>query len=60
MLLVEGAWAHSDLRSGEMVLKYGNEIYELWFNQWLFHHRDTEDAEKSKKKSNSRTSGLTI
>jgi hypothetical protein len=31
--LVDSAWAHADFGSGEMVLKYGDEIYELWFNQ---------------------------
>jgi hypothetical protein len=31
--LVDSAWAHSDFGSGEMVLRYGDEIYELWFNQ---------------------------
>ncbi len=31
--LVDSAWAHSDFGSGEILLKYGDEIYELWFNQ---------------------------
>ena len=31
--LVDSAWAHSDFGSGEMVLRYGDEVYELWFNQ---------------------------
>ena len=31
--LVDSAWAHSDFGSGEMVLRYGDEMYELWFNQ---------------------------
>ena len=31
--LVESAWAHSDFGSGEMVLRYGDAVYELWFNQ---------------------------
>ena len=31
--LVDSAWAHSDFGSGEMALHYGDEIYELWFNQ---------------------------
>jgi len=31
--LVDSAWAHSDFGSGEMTLRYGDEVYELWFNQ---------------------------
>ncbi|MEW5719041.1 MAG: hypothetical protein AB1817_10470 [Chloroflexota bacterium] len=31
--LVDSAWAHSDFGSGEMVLRYGDAVYELWFNQ---------------------------
>jgi hypothetical protein len=31
--LVDSAWAHSDFGSGEMVLRHGDEVYELWFNQ---------------------------
>jgi len=31
--LVDSAWAHSDFGSGEMTLRYGDEMYELWFNQ---------------------------
>ena len=31
--LVDSAWAHSDFGSGEMVLRYGDQTYELWFNQ---------------------------
>ncbi len=31
--LVDSAWAHSDFGSGEMVLRYGDQVYELWFNQ---------------------------
>jgi hypothetical protein len=31
--LVDSTWAHSDFGSGEMTLRYGDEIYELWFNQ---------------------------
>jgi len=31
--LVDSPWAHSDFGSGEMTLRYGDEVYELWFNQ---------------------------
>lgn len=31
--LVDSAWAYSDYGSGEMTLRYGDEVYELWFNQ---------------------------
>jgi hypothetical protein len=31
--LVDSTWAHSDFGSGELTLRYGDEIYELWFNQ---------------------------
>lgn len=31
--LVDSAWAHSDFGAGELVLRYGDEVYELWFNQ---------------------------
>jgi len=31
--LVDSAWAHADFGSGEMVLRYGDAVYELWFNQ---------------------------
>ncbi len=31
--LVESEWAHSEFGSGKMVLRYGDELYELWFNQ---------------------------
>ena len=31
--LVDSAWAHADFGSGEMELRYGDEVYELWFNQ---------------------------
>ena len=31
--LVDSAWAHSEFGSGELVLTYGDEMYELWFNQ---------------------------
>jgi hypothetical protein len=31
--LVDSAWAHAEFGSGEMTLRYGDEVYELWFNQ---------------------------
>jgi hypothetical protein len=31
--LVDSAWAHSDFGSGELVLRYGDAVYELWCNQ---------------------------
>jgi hypothetical protein len=31
--LVDSAWAHSDFGSGALVIRYGNETHELWFNQ---------------------------
>ncbi len=31
--LVDSPWAYSDFGSGEMVLRYGDEVYEIWFNQ---------------------------
>ncbi len=31
--LVESPWAYSEFGSGEMTLHYGDEVYELWFNQ---------------------------
>lgn len=31
--LVDSAWAHSDFGSGKMVLHYGDERKEIWFNQ---------------------------
>jgi len=31
--LVDSAWAHSNFGSGEMVLRYGDAVYELWLNQ---------------------------
>ena len=31
--LVGSAWAHSEFGSGKLVLTYGDEVYELWFNQ---------------------------
>ena len=31
--LVDSVWAHSEFGSGEMVLTYGDQVYELWLNQ---------------------------
>jgi hypothetical protein len=31
--LVESPWATSRFGSGELTLRYGDEIYEIWFNQ---------------------------
>ena len=31
--LVESPWASSRFGSGELTIRYGDEIYELWFNQ---------------------------
>ena len=31
--LVESAWAQSAFGSGELTIRYGDEAYELWFNQ---------------------------
>ena len=31
--LVDSPWAHSAFGSGEMVLRHGEETYEIWFNQ---------------------------
>jgi hypothetical protein len=31
--LVESPWAYSRFGSGELTVRYGDEIYELWFNQ---------------------------
>lgn len=31
--LVDSPWAYSAFGSGEMVLRYGDQEYELWFNQ---------------------------
>ncbi len=33
VVAVQNAWAHADFGSGEMVLRYGDAVYELWFNQ---------------------------
>jgi hypothetical protein len=31
--LVDSPWAHSDFGSGELTITYGDQVYELWFNQ---------------------------
>jgi hypothetical protein len=31
--LVDSPWAHADFGSGEMTVRYGDEVYEIWFNQ---------------------------
>jgi hypothetical protein len=31
--LVDSPWAHADFGSGELTLRYGDEVYEIWFNQ---------------------------
>ncbi|MGC9522717.1 MAG: hypothetical protein ACP5HG_12655 [Anaerolineae bacterium] len=31
--LVDSPWAHADFGSGELTLRYEDEIYEIWFNQ---------------------------
>ncbi|HEY63852.1 MAG TPA: hypothetical protein G4O02_04720 [Caldilineae bacterium] len=31
--LVDSPWAHSDFGSGELTIRYGDEVYEIWFNQ---------------------------
>jgi hypothetical protein len=31
--LVESPWAYSRFGSGELTIRYGQEIYEIWFNQ---------------------------
>ncbi len=31
--MVDSAWAHADFGSGELVIRYGEERYEVWFNQ---------------------------
>jgi hypothetical protein len=33
ILLVESDWAYSKFGSGEMTIRYGDETYDLWFNQ---------------------------
>ncbi len=31
--LVDSPWAHADFGSGELVIRHGEDAYELWFNQ---------------------------
>ncbi|MGN6562367.1 MAG: hypothetical protein ACTHMU_06880, partial [Thermomicrobiales bacterium] len=31
--LVDSPWANSAFGSGELTIRYGDEAYELWFNQ---------------------------
>lgn len=31
--LYDSPWAHADFGSGELAIHYGEEIYEIWFNQ---------------------------
>jgi hypothetical protein len=31
--LVDSTWAHADFGSGEMTVRYGDEVYALWLNQ---------------------------
>ena len=31
--LVDSPWAHADFGSGELVIRHGDEEYEIWFNQ---------------------------
>jgi len=31
--LYDSPWAHADFGSGEMAIHYGDELYEIWFNQ---------------------------
>ena len=31
--LVDSPWAHSAFGSGELTLRYGDAVHELWFNQ---------------------------
>jgi hypothetical protein len=31
--LVDSPWAYSAFGSGELTIRYGDETYELWFNQ---------------------------
>jgi hypothetical protein len=32
-VLVESDWATSKFGSGEMTIRYGDEAYDIWFNQ---------------------------
>jgi hypothetical protein len=31
--LVDSPWAHADFGSGELTIRYGDQVYEIWFNQ---------------------------
>jgi hypothetical protein len=31
--LVDSPWAHADFGSGELAIRYGDEVYEIWFDQ---------------------------
>ena len=31
--MVDSPWAHADFGSGEMVIRHGEDVYELWLNQ---------------------------
>jgi hypothetical protein len=31
--LVDSPWAHADFGSGELSITYGDQVYEVWFNQ---------------------------
>jgi len=31
--MVDSAWAHADFGSGELTIRYGDQEYEIWFNQ---------------------------
>jgi hypothetical protein len=31
--MVDSPWAHADFGSGELVIRHGDDAYELWFNQ---------------------------
>jgi hypothetical protein len=31
--MVDSPWAHADFGSGELVIRHGEDVYELWFNQ---------------------------
>jgi hypothetical protein len=31
--LYDSPWAHADFGSGELSIQYGDELYEIWFNQ---------------------------
>ncbi len=31
--LVDSPWAHAEFGSGELTIRYGDEVYEVWFNQ---------------------------